>query len=133
MSQPIAKAGAFLAPNQTDGSQTYVPGMAYYYGVGEEGLCWLHGGDSDTNRLFIAREENGDWLLESYVSRDCGESYQLEQVIRHLPAGDGRKIWRPIVPIHAQDNLQVYWHEGTYSAHTGGWHCDTAMLVEYDD
>lgn len=133
LSQPIAKAGAFLAPSQTDGSQTYVPGMAYYYGVGEEGLCWLHGGDSDTNRLFIARETQGDWLLESYVSRDCGESYQLEQEIRRLPAADGRKIWRPIVPIHAQDNLQVYWHEGTYSAHTGGWHCDTAMLVEYDD
>ena len=30
------------------------------------------------------------------------------------------KIWRPTVPIHAQDNMPVYWHEGGYRCHTGG-------------
>lgn len=38
-----------------------------------------------------------------------------------------------VVPIHAKDNMLVYWHEGTYLAHTGGWHCDAVMFVEYDD
>lgn len=132
-SAPIALGGDFLAPQQSDGSQTYVGGMAYYYGVGEAGLDWRDGGDSETNRVFLARADQQGWVLESYVSRDCGESYRLEQTIRRIPPQDGRKIWRPIVPIHAQDNLQVYWHEGTYSAHTGGWHCDVAMMVEYDD
>jgi hypothetical protein len=29
--------------------------------------------------------------------------------------------------------MPVYWHEGVYRAHTGGWHCDAVMFVEYDD
>ena len=74
-------------------------------------------------------------VLESYVSHDCGNSYQLEQLIRAIDPikQPDVKIWRPTVPIYAQDNLPLYWHEGTYSAHTGGWHCDEVMLVEYDD
>ena len=31
------------------------------------------------------------------------------------------------------ENPPLYWHEGVYGAHTGGWHCDEVMLVEYDD
>ena len=54
-------------------------------------------------------------------------------MIRRLHTEDEQKIWRPIVPIFAQDNMPVYWHEGVYAAHTGGWHCDTVMMVEYDD
>ena len=38
-----------------------------------------------------------------------------------------------VVPIHAQDNLPVYWHEGTYVLHTGGWHSDAVLPIEYDD
>lgn len=38
LSAPIAKAGAFLAPEQLDGSQTYVGGMALYYVAGEAGI-----------------------------------------------------------------------------------------------
>ena len=133
LSKPIAKGGAFLAPYQTDGAQTYVGGMACYYGVGEAGLHIMNGGDTETNRVYIARADEEGWAVESYTSNDCGASYQFEQEIKRIPASDGRKIWRPIVPIYAQDNLPVYWHEGTYSAHTGGWHCDTVMLVEYDD
>ena len=72
-------------------------------------------------------------LLESYVTRNEGETYELEQVIRAIPKEQNIKIWRPTVPSAAQDNMPVYWHEGTYSAHTGGWHCDTVMFVEYDD
>ena len=83
--------------------------------------------------MFIARFDGAERLLESYVSTDLGETYALEQVIRRLSTPDQKKIWRPTVPIHAQDNLPVYWHEGVYAAHPGGWHCDVVMLVEYDD
>jgi hypothetical protein len=62
-----------------------------------------------------------------------GKSYALEKVIRSIPKERGIKIWRPVVPIYAQDNLPVYWHEGMYGAHTGGWHSDVVMYVEYDD
>ncbi|MBO5454565.1 MAG: BNR-4 repeat-containing protein [Clostridia bacterium] len=133
LSQPIAKAGAFLSDVQTDGSQTYVPGMSYYYGVGEAGIHEMHGGISETNRIFLARKGENSWLLESYLSKDCGSTYTREQIIKEIPLSENKKIWRPIVPIYAQDNLPVYWHEGTYTAHTGGWHCDTVMYVEYDD
>lgn len=40
-SAPIARAGEFLAPGQTDGSQTYIAGMAYYYGVGEAAITLM--------------------------------------------------------------------------------------------
>lgn len=133
LSKPIAKGGEFLAPNQTDGSQTYVGGMAFYYGVGEEGFNKADGGVIDTNRLYAARSDGENRLLESYVSYDSGKSYTLEQTIRKIPVSENKKIWRPTVPVYAQDNLPVYWHEGSYSAHTGGWHCDEVMLVEYDD
>ena len=134
ISRPIAKGGEFLskAP-QTDGSQTYVGGMACYYGVGEDGFHPKHPGKIDTNRVFIARADAENRLLESYISYDEGKSYLFEQVVKAIPRNEHIKIWRPIVPIYAQDNLPVYWHEGIYSAHTGGWHCDAVMLVEYDD
>ena len=134
LSSPIANGGEFLSkPPQLDGSQTYVGGMACYYGVGEDGFHPKHHASCDTNRVFIARADAENRLLESYVSHDEGTTYGLEQVIKCIPRSEHRKIWRPIVPIFAQDNLPVYWHEGTYSAHTGGWHCDTVMFVEYDD
>ena len=136
ISKPIAKAGSFLSDKQTDGSQTYVPGMAYYYGVGEAGIFHRHGGTINTNRIYIARKSETSWLLESYVSTDCGKSYELEKTVRELPLSSEKnevKIWRPIVPVYAQDNLPVYWHEGVYTAHTGGWHSDAVMYVEYDD
>ena len=72
-------------------------------------------------------------MLESYLSRDWGKTYRLEQVIRRIPVEANNKIWRPIVPVHAQDNMPVYWHEGRYESHSGGWHCDAVMYVEYDD
>ena len=132
-SEPIAYAGEFLAPGQTDGSQTYVGGMAYYYGVGEMGFHPADGGETDTNKIYIARADEESWRLESYVSNDCGATYVPEQVIRTIPKdGRQRKLWRPIVPIYAQDNMPVYWHEGTYTAHSGGWHSDAVMYIEYD-
>ncbi len=135
LSAPICNGGEFLSPDtQNDGSQTYVGGMACYYGVGAAGLrgraC---GAQFNTDRVFIARFNGSCRVLESYVSDDCGMSYQLEQVIRSINTHDHQKIWRPVVPIHAQDNLPVYWHEGVYGAHTGAWHCDVVMMVEYDD
>ncbi len=139
LSEPLCTVGEFLSkPPQLDGSQTYVGGMAFYYGVGEDGLSRHKSMPyTSTNRVFIARFDGEARVLESYQSFDNGVSYRLEQVIRRIPAaGDfsaDTKIWRPIVPIHAQDNLPVYWHEGHYSAHTGGWHCDAVMYVEYDD
>lgn len=93
----------------------------------------MHGGISETNRIFLTRKGENSWLLESYLSKDCGSTYTVEQIIKEIPLSENIKIWRPIVPIYAQDNLPVYWHEGTYTAHTGGWHCDTVMYVEYDD
>ena len=80
----------------------------------------------------IARFDGKHRVLESYISTNGGETYLLEQVIRRTEKKDV-KLWRPIVPIHAQDNMPVYWHEGVYRAHTGGWHCDAVMFVEYDD
>jgi len=136
VSAPIASGGEFLAPlHMLDGSQTYLGGMAYYYGVGEAGFHPNDPATIDTNRIFIARFNGCQRVLESYVSHDRGDSYQLEQVIRSIdPVKQPNvKIWRPTVPMYAQDNLPLYWHEGTYSAHTGGWHCDAVALVEYDD
>ena len=136
LSAPIAKGGEFLSPDtMLDGSQTYVGGMAYYYGVGESGLHHERFGyiPTETNRVYIARFDGEARVLESYRSVDRGASYQLEQTIRRIPKEENVKIWRPIVPIYAQDNLPLYWHEGSYGAHTGGWHCDEVMLVEYDD
>ena len=136
LSAPIARAGEFLSsPGVEDGSQTYLGGMAYYYGVGEAGLHPFHPHRYiNTNRIYIARFDGSQALLESYVSGDEGESYAREQVIRRIPRDKSAvKIWRPTVPIHAQDNLPVYWHEGIYSAHTGGWHANAVMLVDYDD
>lgn len=133
-SKPIAQVGEFLSVlPQMDGSQTYVGGMAFYYGVGEAGFHPKNPGTIDTNRVYIARFDGENRVLESYVTHDCGETYDLEQTIRSIPKEKNIKIWRPTVPTGAQDNMPLYWHEGTYSAHTGGWHCDAVMLVEYDD
>lgn len=133
ISEPICPIGEFLTSGMIDGSQTYVGGMAYYYGVGEAGLHPNDPAPTCTNRLYIARYNGEGRVLESYLSIDCGRSYCHEQTLRFLPREENRKIWRPIVPIHAQDNLPVYWQEGTYTAHTGGWHSDAVALVEYDD
>ena len=132
LSAPIAKAGAFLAPNQTDGSDSYVPGMDFDFGVGSDGFTY-HGGTIDTDRVYLARKGQDSWLLESYVSPNSGNTYEYESTLRSIPLSAGTKIWRPIVPLYAQDNLPVYWHEGSYSAHTGGWHCTEVLPVEYDD
>ena len=138
ISQPICPAGEFLAKNIIDGSQTYLGGMAYYYGVGEAGLRSYtvdpnHDPKTTTNRIYIARFDGADRVLESYLSTDRGRTYRLEQELRRIPGEKDVKIWRPTVPVYAQDNMPVYWHEGTYTAHSGGWHCDTVMYVEYDD
>ena len=132
-SEPICSAGEFLTQGMIDGSQTYLGGMAYYYGVGEAGLHPNDPAPTATNRIYIARNDGEARVLESYISTDCGKSYILEQTLRRLPKECGKKIWRPIVPLHAQDNLPVYWHEGVYEAHTGGWHCDAVLPVEFDD
>lgn len=132
ISEEIVSSGAFLAPGQDDGSASYVAGMEFYYGVGEAGFSF-HGGSSNTNRLFLARATRSHWVLESYVTEDGGSTYAPEQIIREIPLSENIKIWRPTVPIFAQDNMPLYWHEGVYSAHTGGWHCDAVALVEYDD
>lgn len=131
-SAPICTVGEFLAHHILDGSQTYLGGMAYYYGVGDAGIRCTGMVETTTDRIYIARFDGEHRVLEAYISKDCGETYTLEQVIKRVDEEDV-KVWRPIVPIYAQDNMPVYWHEGTYRAHTGGWHCDTVMLVEYDD
>jgi hypothetical protein len=132
-SAPICTVGEFLGEGMMDGSQTYVGGMAYYYGVGEAGLHPCDPAPTVTNRIYIARFDGECRVLESYLSRDGGKRYEREEVLRAIPKEEDIKIWRPIVPIHAQDNLPVYWQEGTYYAHTGGWHSDAVMYVEYDD
>ena len=134
LSEPIAPVGEFLAPGQMDGSQTYVGGMAYYYGVGEAGLHPSdERGTSGTNRIYLARADEAAWYLESYVTHDLGKTYEPERTIRKIPKTEQElKLWRPVVPLYAQDNLPVYWHEGTYTAHTGGWHCDVVMDIEFD-
>lgn len=133
-SAPIAAGGEFLSPdNMLDGSQTYLGGMAFYYGVGDAGLSLKHPAPTFTDRLFIARFDGKDRVLESYQTADGGQTYAPEQTIRRIPGELGIKIWRPIVPIYAQDNMPLYWHEGLYGAHTGGWHCDMVAYVEYDD
>ncbi len=133
ISEPICPAGEFLARDVTDGSQTYVGGMAYYYGVGAAGLHPNDIVETETDRIYIARFDGQDRVLEAYRSADGGRTYIPEQTVRRTSEDAGIKLWRPIVPIHAQDNMPVYWHEGVYRAHTGGWHSDAVMLVEYDD
>ena len=132
VSEPICTAGEFLANDVLDGSQTYLGGMAYYYGVGDAGLFPLFHKPTFTDRIFITRFDGKNRVVESYLSQNYGKSYELEQVIRRVEEKDV-KTWRPIVPVYAQDNMPVYWHEGVYNCHTGGWHCDAVMLVEYDD
>jgi len=134
-SEPIAKAGEFLSRDIADGSQTYLGGMAFYYGVGESGYeeVFTEQTFAPTNRIYIARFDGTDRVLESYITRTYGKTYELEQEIKRIPGEENVKIWRPTVPVYAQDNMPVYWHEGTYTAHTGGWHCDAVMYVEYDD
>lgn len=137
-SAPICTVGEFLAKGVIDGSQTYLGGMAYYYGVGEAGLRRYsedpnHDPATFTNRIYIARFDGKDRVLESYLSTDHGKNYKPEQELRRIPGDREVKIWRPIVPVYAQDNMPVYWHEGYYTAHSGGWHCDVKMYVEYDD
>ncbi len=134
LSSLIAKGGEFLSPvTIIDGSQTYVGGMSYYFGVGEAGLHPNDPAPTLTNRIYLARFDGTCRVLESYLSNDCGSTYELEQVIRAIPKEKNIKIWRPTTPIYAQDNLPVYWHEGLYGAHTGGWHSDVVMYVDYDD
>lgn len=142
ISAPICSGGEFLCPGEIyrekglkDGSQTYVGGMEYYYGVGEAGVNSKSRAlaPTHTNRVYIARFDGEARVLESYLSQDCGATYKLEQVIRRIPKEEDIKIWRPVVPIHAQDNLPVYWHEGTYTLHTGGWHSDAVLPIEYDE
>ena len=134
LSEPIATGGEFLSPaTMRDGSQTYVGGMSYYYGVGEAGLHPNDPAPTETNRIYLARLNGSHRVLESYISHDWGKTYHLEQELRSIPKEENIKIWRPITPIYAQDNLPVYWHEGTYNAHTGAWHSDAVMYVEYDD
>lgn len=133
VSEPICRANEFLTAGMNDGSQTYLGGMAYYYGVGEAGLHPCDPAPTCTNRIYIARCDGENRVVESYLSTDCGKTYRLEQTLRKIPNEKDIKTWRPIVPVHAQDNLPVYWHEGVYTAHTGGWHSDAVMWVEYDD
>ena len=133
VSEPICKANEFLTTGMNDGSQTYLGGMAYYYGVGEAGLHPNDPAPTSTNRIYIARCDGENRVVESYLSTDSGKTYQLEQTLGKIPNEKEIKYWRPIVPIHAQDNLPVYWHEGSYTAHTGGWHSDAILPIEYDD
>ena len=133
VSEPICKANEFMTSEMNDGSQTYLGGMAYYYGVGEAGLHPNDPAKTSTNRIYIARRTDDARVVESYLSTDMGKTYVLEQTLRSFPLESETKTWRPIVPVHAQDNMPVYWHEGSYTAHTGGWHSDAAMWVEYDD
>lgn len=134
LSKEICRGGEFLGKGVVDGSETYVGGMACYYGVGEAGLNPRIPADTVTNKVYIARFDGESRLLECYITHDGGETYTLKEVIRKIPDnGKAVKIWRPTVPVYAQDNLPVYWHEGTYNSHSGGWHCDAVMLVEYDD
>lgn len=133
ISSPICKGGEFLGRNIPDGSQTYVGGMAFYYGAADAALGWRECITTDTNRVYITRFDGKDRVVESYRSTDCGRTYALEQVIRRIPGALDIKCWRPTVPIHAQDNMPLYWHEGRYVGHTGGWHSDIVTYVEYDD
>ena len=133
VSEPICTAGEFLTEDMRDGSQSYLGGMAYYYGVGESGLEKIHPAVTCSNRIYIARFDGEARVLESYLSTDRGKTYVREEVIRRVPADKNIKLWRPTVPIHAQDNMPVYWHEGIYTAHTGGWHADVVAYVSYDD
>ena len=98
-------------------------------------LCRLNCNYADEhNAPSICVMEDGTIIvLHTGHAADGGRTYALEQTIRRSPGEPGIKIWRPIVPIYAQDNMPLYRHEGLYGAHTGGWHCDMVAYVEYDD
>lgn len=130
----IATGGEFLSPDtMIDGSETYVGGMAYYYGVGDAGLDRVACTTTYTDKIFLARFDGENRVLECYHTMDGGANYHKESTLRSIPKEKGIKIWRPIVPVYAQDNLPLYWHEGFYGSHTGGWQCDMVAYVEYDD
>ena len=133
-SAPIASGGEFLSPiTMTDGSQTYLGGMAHYYGVGNAGLHPYCPAPTFTDKIYLARFNGENRVLETYHSADGGMTYQKIQTLRSFPKDTNIKIWRPIVPMFAQDNMPLYWHEGFYGAHTGGWKCDMVAYVEFDD
>ncbi len=135
-SEPICEGGEFLSPpGQSDGSETYVGGMACYWGTGFAGLRTKKGspvyaGEPITSdRVYIARFDGSARVLESYVSSDSGRTYLYEKTLRSIPKAENIKILRPTVPLYASDALQVYWHEGVYGGYAGGWHCDAVYEI----
>ena len=106
-----------------------IENMPYHFSVMETMVC----PEGKEYYPDITRFDGKDRVVESYQSTDFGRTYALEQVIRRIPGELNAKAWRPIVPIHAQDNMPVYWHEGRYAGHTGGWHSDIVAYIEYDD
>lgn len=135
VSEVIAPSGAFLADFDSDGapvhdgSETYVGGMEFYWGVGAPAFRRDTPAFTDSDAVYLIRRCNdGTWVLERYTSCDRGKTYRFEYTV--YTARRGMKLWRPVVPVWAQDNMPVYCHEGEYVAYKGGWHCDVIMPVE---
>lgn len=138
VSDDIVKSGAFLSDNDSDGrpvrdgSETYVGGAEFYWGIGAPAFRRDTPAHTDGDAIYIIRKkDDGIWAMERYVSQNCGKTYDLEHTV--YTAAHGRKLWRPVVPVYAQDNMPVYCHEGAYVAYKGGWHCDMIMPTETDD
>lgn len=137
ISGDIAGSGAFLSDNDSygrpvrDGSETYVGGAEFYWGIGAPAFRRDTPAHTDGDALYLIRKRQDEkWVMERYVSQDCGKTYEFEHTVH--TAADGHKLWRPVVPVYAQDEMPVYCHEGIYVAYKGGWHCDMIMPTETD-
>ncbi len=76
--------------------------MTYSYGVGDVGLNTKDYGQTVTDRLYLACYNGKNRVLGEYVAVDGGSTYRLDRVLRRID-----------LPIHTQDNMPVYWHEGS--------------------
>ena len=88
----IAKGGEFLSPSSiADGSETYVGGMAYYYGVGDAGLDVNNYTTTYTDKIYIARFDGENRVLECYHTLDGGANYITTGCIRSIAQSHVRR------------------------------------------
>lgn len=99
-------------------------------------LCRVNCNDADEhNAPSICVMENGT-IVVAYTGHSATHSvcYRVTECPYDLSSFGKEQVLHYTESVtYAQDNLPVYWHEGMYGAHTGGWHSDVVTYVDYDD
>lgn len=114
----VVATGGFLAPGQTDGSESYVPGIAF-----------TNDFDDIRDAMYVARFDGLKSKLELYESTNNGAAWTMTKLVREIK---DKKLWRPIVASDSLENMPVYWVEGDYRGHTRLWKSDI-VYRDYND